>query len=177
MRIISGEFKGRVFNPPSNLRVRPTTDRAKESLFNILNNYVDFGELGVLDLFAGTGNMSYEFLSRGVDHITLVERDATCIRFIHKTLDKLGISNAEVLRRDAFKFIERCRNKFDLIFADPPYGMEQLSEIPSLIRQYQLLKQDGMLIIEHGSKTNFEKEPGFYQKRNAGEVNFSIFIL
>ncbi len=175
MRIISGEFKGRVFSPPSNIPVRPTTDRAKESLFNILNNHIEFGEVEVLDLFAGTGNISYEFLSRGVPRITVVERDPKCIAFIKGTMDKLGIADAKIIRSDVFKFIENCQQKFDLIFADPPYTMEKIQEVPVIIMENELLKEDGLLIVEHGSSMNFENEKGFYQKRNIGEVNFSIF--
>ena len=175
MRIVSGEFKGRVFNPPSNLPVRPTTDRAKESLFNILNNYVDFSTVSALDLFAGTGNISYELLSRGVVGITIVERDPKCIAFINGTLDKLGVIDADIVRTDVFRFIGDCPDKFDLIFADPPYSMERIQEIPALVMDNELLADDGLLIVEHGSSINFENEKGFYQKRNSGEVNFSIF--
>ncbi|PCH93235.1 MAG: 16S rRNA (guanine(966)-N(2))-methyltransferase RsmD [Bacteroidetes bacterium] len=175
MRVISGEFKGRVFNPPSNLRLRPTTDRAKESLFNILNNYVDFRELKVLDLFAGTGNISYEYISRGVVDITMVERDPKCVAFIQDTLKKLEVTNVDIVRTDVFRFIDDCPDKFDLIFADPPYSLSRIQEIPTMIFQNGLLKKDGLIIIEHGSRITFDEEENFYRKRNIGEVNFSIF--
>ena len=175
MRIVSGEFKGRVFNPPSNLPVRPTTDRAKESLFNILNNYVDFSTIEVLDLFSGTGNISYEFLSRGVSRITLVERDPKCIAFTKDTMNNLGVTDFNMVQSDVFKFIGDCGDKFDLIFADPPYSLERIQELPEIILGNGLVKKDGILIVEHGSDISFEKEEQFYQKRNSGEVNFSIF--
>jgi len=175
VRVISGEFKGRVFNPPANLTVRPTTDRAKESLFNILNNHVDFTDLDALDLFAGTGNISYELISRGVPSVTLVERDPRCIVFIKSTLGKLGMADAHIVRSDVFRFIDSCTKKFNLIFADPPYSLDRIGEIPGLIMKNKLLKEEGLLVVEHGSNTDFKNEKGFYQRRNSGEVNFSIF--
>jgi 16S rRNA (guanine966-N2)-methyltransferase len=139
VRIISGKYRGRQIHTPNNLPVRPTTDAAKESLFNILNNLVDFEEISVLDLFAGTGNLSYEFYSRGAVNVTAVEMEPRCVAFINKTIQMLNAENVEMIRADVFHYLKRPYESFDIIFADPPYQMENIDEIPDLIFQSQIL--------------------------------------
>ena len=175
MRIISGNFKGRRFNPPKNLPVRPTTDFAKESLFNVLNNIVDFEELTVLDLFSGTGSISLEFASRNAGSITSVDLNFRCIEYIRKNSRELKISNHQVIRANVFKFISSHRQKYDLIFADPPYDLKELSQIPDLIFTNNLLEDDGLLIVEHPKAYDFKDFNHFYQHRKYGNVNFSFF--
>jgi 16S rRNA (guanine966-N2)-methyltransferase len=175
MRIISGKYRGRQIHTPGNLPVRPTTDFAKESLFNILNNVVDFEDISVLDLFAGTGNISYEFFSRGAVMVTCVELDSKCVAFINKTIHMLNADNLEVIRTDVFHYLKRPYESFDIIFADPPYQMENIKEIPDLIFQSQILKEDGWFILEHSKRQDFSKDPFFDQHRKYGNVNFSFF--
>ena len=175
MRIISGKYKGRQIHTPTNLPVRPTTDFAKESLFNILNNLVDFEEISVLDLFAGTGNISYEFFSRGAVNITAVEMDKKCVAFIERTIQLLNAESFTVIRTDVFHYLKRPYESFDIIFADPPYEMENINEIHELIFQTQILKDDGWFILEHSKMHDFSKHPFFDQHRKYGNVNFSFF--
>ncbi len=175
MRIISGNFKGRNIHTPKNLPVRPTTDFAKESLFNILNNLIDFENIKVLDLFAGTGNISYEFLSRGSGDITCVDLNFNCTNFIKKTFDELQFRNGKVFKMNVFSFLKNETSKYNLIFADPPYDIEEMESIPSLIFEKNLLRENGILVIEHGEKTNFSNYPHFSQHRKYGNVNFSFF--
>jgi len=175
MRIISGKYRGRQIHTPTNLPVRPTTDFAKESLFNILNNLVDFEEISVLDLFAGTGNLSYEFFSRGAITVTAVETDPKCVAFINKTIQLLNADNFETIRTDVFHYLKRPFESFDIIFADPPYEMENIKEIPDLIFQTQILKEEGWFILEHSKRNDFSKHPFFDQHRKYGNVNFSFF--
>ena len=175
MRIISGKYKGRQIHTPTNLPVRPTTDFAKEGLFNILNNLIDFEEISVLDLFAGTGNLSYEFFSRGAVYITAVEMDKKCVAFIEKTIQLLNAESFTVIRTDVFPYLKRPYESFDIIFADPPYQMENIEEIPELIFQSQILKDDGWFILEHSKRHDFSKHPFFDQHRKYGNVNFSFF--
>ena len=177
MRIISGKHKGRKINPPKNLPVRPTTDMSKEALFNILNNHFNFHELKILELFAGTGSISYEFASRGAKSLTCVEVDFKCYEFIKKTIAAFNFSNCKVVRNDVFLFLKICKIKFDLIFADPPYELPQIDRIHKMVFEKQLLQTGGILIIEHGVKTNLSKLPYFVEKRSYGNVNFSIFEL
>ena len=175
LRIISGTHKSRSLYPPKNLPVRPTTDFAKESLFNILNNNFDFGELKVLDLFSGTGNISYEFASRGFAEVTAIESNYNCYSFIKKTIDELHFKNVKVLKNDVFLFLKNCMNKYDIIFADPPYEMEGIEKIVEMVFQNNLLNENGWLIIEHSAQTKFVDDTRLIQKRNYGKVNFSIF--
>lgn len=175
MRIISGKNKGRKIIAPANLPVRPTTDMAKESLFNILNNYINFEEMSVLDLFAGTGNISYEFASRGSKEITAVDNNSKCVNFIDQTGRKLNYENLIAIRADYRAFIKQSFNKWDIIFADPPYNMENTEEIPTLVLDNQLLKKNGWLIIEHAKNISFEGFTGFTDHRVYGKVNFSFF--
>ncbi|MBC3759087.1 RsmD family RNA methyltransferase [Hyunsoonleella sp. SJ7] len=176
MRIISGEYKGRRIVAPKNLPVRPTTDMAKESLFNILNNHYYFDEVTVLDLFAGTGNISYEFASRGTESITSVDQHFGCIKFINQITEQFEMP-ISTIKSDVFKFLEQTRIKSNLIFADPPYNFDiaQFAKIPELIFQNRLLLDDGILIIEHSKHTDLSQLPNFgYQKKYGGSV-FSFF--
>ncbi len=175
MRIVSGKYKGRLIKPPKNFKARPTTDFAKENLFNILNNNFDFTELSVLDLFSGTGSIAYEFASRDCISITSVESNFKHQMFIKKTIDDLGLKNIRTIKSDAFRFVKSCHDQFDIIFADPPYDLKEIKSIPEFIFSQNILKENGWLIVEHGDKTNFSKEKGFLEVRKYGGVNFSIF--
>lgn len=175
MRIISGRCKGHRFNPPSNITARPTTDFAKESLFNVLNNRVDFEELSVLDLFSGTGGISFEFASRECPSITAVEMNKQHAYFIRKVIADLKFDAINLIQGDVFKYLKNCSAKFDLIFADPPYELPTLDALPDLIFEQSLLKEGGVFILEHPSKKNFGSHPHFVEHRNYGNVNFSFF--
>lgn len=176
MRIISGTFKGRRISAPSNITARPTTDFAKEGLFNLLNNRIDFEDIDVLDLFAGTGGIGIEFISRGCNSAISIEQNERHCAFIRKVCDELKIKNLSLMKADVFRFINSCHSKFDLIFADPPYELKELKEIPDLIFKNQLLKEDGLFILEHSSKDSFVSHPNFDDHRNYGNVNFSFFV-
>lgn len=176
MRIISGKHKGRRLSAPKKLPVRPTTDMAKESLFNILNNNYYFEDLQVLDLFSGTGNISYEFASRGTENITSVDMHFGCIKYINDISNELDFS-INTVKSDVYKFIERTKLQADIIFADPPYNFsdEDFSKIATIIFEKDLLKKDGLLIIEHSKNTKLNEHPQFsYEKRYGGNV-FSFF--
>ena len=178
MRIISGSLKGRHIAPPSNgWKTRPTTDRAKEGLFNILHNSFDFESTRVLDLFAGTGNIGYEFLSRGAIQVDFVERYGACIQFIKQSLSQFQLTDKAVIHQtDVFKFVKNCSEKYDLIFADPPYRLKQSHQLPDLIFDASLFKSPkACLIIEHDNRLNFEKHTGFAQFRQYGQSGFSFF--
>lgn len=177
MRIISGTHKGRSIHPPKNLPVRPTTDFAKESLFNILNNNVDYESIKVLDLFCGTGNITYEFLSRGVIDIASVDSSYNCCSFIKKTIDEFKLAKAKVIKADVFSYLKNNLETYDVIFADPPYDMENSLSLSSIIQEKKMIRPDGWLIIEHGPKTDFSQQPHFKEKRTYGHVNFSFFHL
>lgn len=175
MRIIAGTLRGRRLNPPQNLPVRPTTDMARESLFNILNNYVDYEDCSVMDLFAGTGAVSLEFISRGVREVTSIDINAQCTDFIKQTSAQLGIKNIHVVRADVFDLLKRANRKFDIVFADPPYALESLSSLPDLIFEHEILNEDGIFILEHPREFSFESHPHFWQHRAYGKVNFTFF--
>lgn len=176
MRIISGKFKGRRIAPPKNITARPTTDFAKEGLFNLLANRIDFEDTTALDLFAGTGSISIELISRGCPHVTSIEQSKTQYAFIKKTCMELGIDNLLVLQTDVFKFLKKINSQYDFIFADPPYDLERLDEIPDLIFSRNTLKPEGLFILEHSAGSNFEGHPHFSEHRNYGNVNFSFFV-
>ncbi len=178
MRIVSGKHKSRRINAPKNLPVRPTTDMAKESLFNILNNQYYFDELSVLDLFAGTGNISYEFGSRGSQQITAVDADFGCIRFIDKIAKELEL-NITALKSDVFAYLEKTTLKNDLIFADPPYSMalERFERISELVFKNELLLKDGTLIIEHAKQMDLSHLEHFSNQRKYGGSVFSFFRI
>ena len=155
MRIVSGKYRGRAINPPKNLRARPTTDFAKENLFNVLGNLVDFEECDVLDLFAGTGSISYEFASRGVHSVTSVEINPVHYNFIKKTAADLGIDNLFAVKANVFLYLKSCAKQFDLIFSDAPYDLEGSEEVIRLVLERDLLKPDGFLVFEHSKACNF----------------------
>jgi 16S rRNA (guanine966-N2)-methyltransferase len=175
MRIVGGQYKGRVFKPGKNFRARPTTDVAKESLFNILTNRYDFEDINVLDLFSGTGSISYEFASRGCNHITLVESDFVHFKFITQTLIQLQTKSVYPVKTDVFHFIKKSREKYDLIFADPPYELKELKDIPDFIFSSDILKPEGLLILEHPKSYKFSSHPRFEEQRHYGSVHFSFF--
>lgn len=177
MRIISGKFKGRRFTPPAdNWPTRPTTDFAKEGLFNILQNHLDFEELKVLDLFGGTGNHSYEFISRGCKDVTYVDKFGACVKFVYQTAKQLDIEDCiKIVRYDVFKFIERATDQYDYIFAGPPYALTTMDTIPDLIFEKKLLKENGWFVMEHNPNHSYDNHPHFFQKRNYGKTIFSFF--
>jgi 16S rRNA (guanine(966)-N(2))-methyltransferase RsmD len=176
MRIISGKYKGRRISAPKNLPVRPTTDMSKESLFNILNNRFHFEGLKVLDLFSGTGNISYEFGSRGADSITAVDGDFGCVKFIKQTAAEFDL-NISAVKSDVVKFLKTHKSSYDIIFADPPYNMEQkdFEEIITLIFEKELLAEDGMMIIEHSKYTKMDHMMNFSFQKSYGGSFFSFF--
>ena len=176
MRVISGKYKRRTFEVPRNFKARPTTDFAKENLFNVLNNLIDLEECtNVLDLFAGTGSISLEFVSRGCGRVISVEREPSHHTQIYKLKEQLKEENWIPLRADVFRYIEKCHDTFDLIFADPPYALTRLAELPDLILNKGMLAEDGMLILEHGKDHSFAEHPCFVQERVYGSVHFSFF--
>lgn len=175
MRIISGKFKGRRIAPPSNITARPTTDFAREGLFNLLANRYDFEDLQVLDLFAGTGSIGIEFISRGSEKVTSIEANERHVAFIRKACSELKIDNLTLIKGDVFKYIQKSHAQYDLIFADPPYDLKELATLPDLIIENNLLKYDGVFILEHSAKNNFENHPNFAEHRKYGNVNFSFF--
>jgi len=176
MRIIQGKNKSRQIQAPANLPVRPTTDLGKESLFNILNNYFHFDRISVLDLFAGTGNISYEFASRGALSVIAVDNHQGCTDFIRKTAEKLNFDNITVIRGDAFSFVEKSRQQFDIIFADPPYDLKGIEIIVENVFSNQLLKPSGWLVLEHPKTYDFEQHSNFYEHRKYGKLNFTFFV-
>lgn len=175
IRIIGGEHKGKRISAPSNLPVRPTTDYAKEGLFNLLNNRIDFENTKALDLFAGTGNITYELASRGCPDIVSVDSDFHCVRFITETAKKLEMSQVKVTKMDAYVFIRKKFAKWDLIFADAPFDQKESAKIPGLIFENEILAENGMLIIEHSARTVFHDTSRLKEQRNYGKVIFSIF--
>ena len=175
MRIITGIYKGRHFDIPRSFKARPTTDFAKENIFNVLNGYIDLDGAMALDLFAGTGSISLEMLSRGCSQVVSVEADRDHANFIRQCMTKLGTDANVLIRGDVFRFIKSCSQQFDFIFADPPYALKELETIPELIFQNNLLKEGGLLVLEHGKDNNFEENPHFLERRVYGSVNFSLF--
>ena len=175
MRIITGKYKGRHFDIPKTFKARPTTDFAKENIFNVLTQYIDFEDATALDLFSGTGSITLELLSRGCAHVISVELDRDHHRFIQQCVQKLGTEACVPLRGDVFRFIKSCKQQFDFIFADPPYALKELPTIPSLIFEKGLLKDDGIFVFEHGKNYDFSDDPHFVEHRSYGSVNFSIF--
>ena len=176
MRIISGTHRGKQLIAPKNLPVRPTMDFAKESLFNILNNYFFLDSIKVLDLFAGTGNISYEFGSRGCPEITAVDSHPACVQYIRKTAEALAYP-IEVVKSDVFAYLDRSLSQYDVIFADPPYDIDpdSLERLIETVFERNLLSEDGLLIVEHSSKVHLEEDPYFQEERRYGGTTFSIF--
>jgi len=177
VRIIGGEYRGRRIEPPSNFRARPTTDFAREGLFNILANRVDFETLNVLDLFSGTGSISYEFASRGAESVHLVETDRTHISGINRIIRELGMENIRPIHIDVRAYLRTCSIKYDIVFADPPYDLNWLKDIPDIVTTSGVIKDDGFFILEHPKQMNFNSHPLFFEHRNYGGVNFSFFKL
>lgn len=175
MRIIGGIYKRRRFEVPRTFKARPTTDFAKENLFNVLSNYIDLEELTALDLFAGTGSISVELVSRGCDKVISVEKEPAHYSFICKVLKELKTDKCLPIRGDAFKFLSNTREQFDLIFADPPYDIRGIETIPDLVFSHNLLKENGIFVLEHGKSDDFQNHPCFKDKRVYGSVNFSFF--
>jgi 16S rRNA (guanine966-N2)-methyltransferase len=177
MRIIGGEHGGRKFNPPSHMPyTRPTTDIAKEGLFNILQHQLDLSRLKTLDLFGGTGSISYELASRGVQDLTIVEKDAAMYEFIKKTSSALRLENFRIIKADVFRFIGQCQEKFDFIFAGPPYALTRINELPGLIFEKGLLHKQGWFVLEHTPKNDYRAFPFFKTERNYGTTVFSVFV-
>jgi 16S rRNA (guanine966-N2)-methyltransferase len=175
LRIISGEHKGRRIPVPGSFKARPTTDFAREALFNILANHFDFESIGILDLFSGTGSISYEFASRGSERVDLIEINPVYSRFIRKTAQNLELKQIRNYTGDIFRFVPRLKNTYDIIFADPPYDLKKTPEIPDLIFKCKILSDDGWFILEHGKKFDFSGHAHFRELRRYGSVHFSIF--
>ncbi|PWT95341.1 MAG: hypothetical protein C5B52_17970 [Bacteroidetes bacterium] len=177
MRIISGSLGGRRISPPADMPyTRPTTDIAKEGLFNIISNNLDIEELKTLDLFGGTGSISFELASRGAKDLTIIEKDQKMYEFIKKTSDQLALKNFKVLRMDVFKFLESCVDKFDFAFAGPPYALGNIDDLPILVFQQQILKEGGWFVLEHTPRNNYESFEFFRTARTYGTTVFSIFV-
>ncbi len=177
MRIISGEFGGRRISPPANMpHTRPTTDIAKEGLFNILQHRIDLDGIKTLDLFGGTGCISFELASRGAAELTIVEKDAVMHDFIKKNMDILKVENCRVLRLDVFSYLSTCNEQFDIIFAGPPYALGSIDELPKIIIDKKLISPGGFFILEHTPRNAYEKFTGFDFQRNYGSTVFSFFV-
>ena len=175
MRIIGGKYKGRIFNPGKSFTARPTTDIAKEGLFNILENRFHFEDKVVLDLFSGTGSIGYEFISRGCENAVLVEKNLNHYLFIKDVVKALNIDNVKIFHSDVFKFLFKYQGKFDIIFADPPYNLPQLQQIPDAVFKAEILNKSGIFILEHPKDFNFSSHSNFTELRKYGKVNFSFF--
>lgn len=177
MRIISGKYGRRRFDVPTSITARPTTDMARENLFNVLAGVIDLEGLAVLDLFAGTGAMSFEFLSRGAAHVTAVEKARVQADFIKRVQGQLGDPNLTLVRGDVFRFVATCRQSFDVIFADPPYDLPRFADVPRLVLDSPLVHDGTLFIMEHPREHDFSALPHFAQQRVYGKVNFSLFEI
>lgn len=175
MRVITGKYKGRHFDVPRTFKARPTTDFAKENLFNVLMGYIDFEGASALDLFAGTGSITLELLSRGCSRVVSVEKDPLHYRFITSFLEKLGDEAAVPVKGDVFKFLASIHEQFDFIFADPPYTLPNIADLPDLVLERDLLSPEGVFVLEHGKANNFKDHPCLIDHRSYGSVNFSFF--
>lgn len=175
MRIIGGKYKGKIFNPPTNFKARPTTDFAKEGLFNVLQNNFHFENIDVLDLFSGTGSISYEFCSRNCKSLISVEKQKSNYIYINKKIQELGFAQATAIQSDVFKYLSRCRKQFDLIFADPPYDMPDINKIYELVFLNNLLTDTSFLVIEHSESNDFSNYKHFVMRKKYGKVCFSFF--
>ncbi|MHA4847080.1 RsmD family RNA methyltransferase [Flavitalea antarctica] len=177
MRIIGGDIGGRKINPPGNMpHTRPTTDVAKEGLFNVIENNLDISSLKVLDIFGGTGSISYEMASRGCKDITTVEKDQAMFEFIRKTAIQLSLPQINVVRMDVFRFLEQCTDKYDFIFAGPPYALATIDNLPVIVFEKKLLNAGGWFVLEHTPRNDYEKSPQFSTARKYGTTIFSIFV-
>ncbi len=175
MRVITGKYKGRHFDVPRTFKARPTTDFAKENLFNVLMGYIDFEGASALDLFAGTGSITLELLSRGCSRVVSVEKDPLHYRFITSFLEKLGDEAAVPVKGDVFKFLASIHEQFDFIFADPPYTLPNIADLPDLVLERDLLSPEGVFVLEHGKANDFKDHPCLIDHRSYGSVNFSFF--
>lgn len=175
MRIISGTLKGRRFTPPTKLKARPTTDFAKEGLFNVLAGKIDFEDIKVLELFAGSGSIGLEFVSRGAESVVGIELSHTHIGYIKKVCTELDVKNYFLQKADVFKYLESAKGSYDVIFADPPYAIKDLDKLPDLVLNNNLLNEDGIFILEHGRDYDFSAHPHFIEMRKYGNVHFSFF--
>jgi len=175
MRIISGKYKGRKFQAPSRIKARPTTDMAREGLFNILNQMLDFQDLKVLDLFTGTGAISLEFLSRGAEHVTAIDMDITSKKHLERVKADWELKNLKVVKADVLTLAKKVNQSFDLVFADPPYGHKRFREIPEIIWNSGWVKENGIFILEHSSEFDFSDHANFLDHRTFGNVNFTFF--
>ena len=175
MRIVGGKYRGRVFSPGKSFKARPTTDMAKESLFNVLQNSVDFEEIRALDLFSGTGSISYEFASRGCTDVTAVEINPAHLQFIKEVIEKLGEKNIRLVKSNVFVFAKRINEQFDLIFADPPYDHPKFAEVADLVFKNNLLNPGGLFILEHSGQFDYSHHPNFKDLRQYGSVHFTMF--
>ena len=175
MRIVSGKFRGKVIRAPKNLPVRPTTDMAKEALLNILGNRKELDGANVLDLFSGTGNIAFEFISRGAGNVVSVDVNQQCVRFIGRIFEELGADNAKAIRCESRKFISNCNDTYDFIFLDPPYAMEKIEDVVVEIFEHKLLAEDGMVILEHSSRLDFTNLPQYKESRAYGQSAFTFF--
>ncbi|MCL2649505.1 MAG: 16S rRNA (guanine(966)-N(2))-methyltransferase RsmD [Candidatus Azobacteroides sp.] len=176
MRIISGIYKSRRFAVPKNFKARPTTDFAKENIFNVIANLIDLDDCKALDLFAGTGSISFELISRGCTQVTCVEKDFAHYGFIKKVEKELKTDKLITIKGDVFKFLGDCKLQFDFIFADPPYALKELDKVPQLIIEKELLNDNGVFVMEHPKEYDFSNLPYFKQRRVYGAVNFSVFV-
>lgn len=176
MRIIGGEFRGRRFTPPAKTPARPTTDIAKEGLFNTIYNMMDLEDIHTCDLFGGTGSISYELASRGAGNLTLIEQDMGNINFIKKTVALLGIADKfNIIKGDVFRFMKNCTQQYDFIFAGPPYALENIDDIPILLFEHNMLAEDGIFVLEHTPRNDYQQHPRFLKMKNYGTTVFSYF--
>lgn len=176
MRIIGGEFRGRRFTPPAKTPARPTTDVAKEGLFNTLQNMMELEDITTCDLFGGTGSISYELASRGAGDLTLIEQDRGNINFIHKTVKELGIADKfQIIKGEVFRFMKQSTQQYDFIFAGPPYALQNIDDIPMLVFQQNMLAEDGIFVLEHTPRNDYQQHPNFLKMKNYGTTVFSYF--
>ncbi len=176
MRIVGGIFGGRRFSPPARIPARPTTEVAKEGLFNMLNNTIDIEGLKTLDIFGGTGSISYELASRGAADLTIIERDPTTIDFIKKTAKELGIDDKlHIIRGDVFKFMKQSTDQYDFIFAGPPYALQNIDDIPLLVFEKNMLLPEGIFVLEHTPRNDYQQHPHFLRIKNYGTTVFTFF--
>lgn len=175
MRIIGGKYKSRRIQVPANLKARPTTDFAKEGLFNVLNNLLDWEEITALDLFSGTGSIALEIVSRGCPYVVSIEQNQNHYNFIGLAQEKLGAKELFPVKADVFKYLQGLKQQFDFIFADPPYDLPDAAKVPNIIIEKQLVKEGGLFVMEHSKKVNFSHLPHFKEERKYGNVHFSFF--
>ena len=177
MRIVSGIYRRRRFDVPKSFSARPTTDFAKENLFNVIANLIDLDDTDALDLFAGTGSISFELASRGCKRVTSIEKNNAHASFIAKVITELDTDAIDLVRGDVFRFLQTAKaDSYDFIFADPPYALKELEDIPRLVLEKELLREGGVFVMEHPKTNDFSALPYFYQHREYGSVNFSIFL-